>query len=70
MIRNVDQVLESIDASIEDTLHHIMGMEDERGYELEEFMIELTFLIKEYRKLRITRNLDVLHHRIKENHVY
>ena len=69
MTRTVDQVLESIDASIEDVLHDVMTIEDDRGYQVDECMIELAFLIGEYRKLRQTRDLSVLNYRTKEMHV-
>ena len=69
MTRTVDQVLESIDASIEDVLHDVMTIEDDRGYQVDEYMIELAFLIGEYRKLRQTRDLSVLNYRTKEMHV-
>lgn len=69
MTRSVDQVLESIDAQIEDVLHDIMMMDDERGYEVDEHMIELTILVDQYRKLRRSRDLNVLDHRTREQHV-
>ena len=66
MSRTVSEVLNGINASIDDVLHNIMTMKDERGYEVEEHMIELKFLLDEYRKLHQTRDLSVLNHRTKE----
>ena len=66
MTRTVNEVLENINASINDVLHDIMTMKDERGYEVEEHQIELKFLLEEYCKLNHAQDLSVLNHRSKE----
>jgi hypothetical protein len=66
MSRTVSEVLEMINESIVDLMHNIKTMKDERGYEVDEYMAELRFLLDEYRNLYHAWDLSVLHHRTKE----
>ena len=66
MTQTVFEVLENINASIIELTHIIKTMKDERGYEIDEYMTELKFLLDEYRNLYHEWDLSAVHHRIKE----
>ena len=69
MTRSVSEVLESINDSIVDLMHAIDPYEYARGADIDEQMIELKFLLDEYRNLYHAWDLSVLHERMKEAYV-
>jgi hypothetical protein len=66
MNRSVSEVLEMINESIIDVMHNINAYEYARGADIEEHMVELRFLLDEYRNLYHAWDLSTAHHRIKE----